>query len=102
MAFRALALAALRVAHDAAYIVNLKSQQMPDPMREKYTRDALLQSGLPGQLDHSDLKQEIAQKAMRGKVHLAVIASRHNFLTQAQLGRVQRLNEVGIEPAAGA
>ena len=76
-----LPLVALLVAHDAADIVYLQPEQVSYAMREKYAGNADLKSGLPGQLGQTHALHDIAQNAVRGQMHVAVIAPGDDLAT---------------------
>ncbi len=74
---------------------------MADAMREKYAGDAQFQCRLARQLGETDPLHEVAQDAVRGQVHLPIIAPRDDFIAEQPLCAVQGLDQFGIAARQG-
>ena len=101
MAFGPRALCAFRVAHHAADVVHLEPQQMADAVRKEHPRNPGLERRLALQRGQSDLLEHVPHEAMRGEVHLPVVAPRHDLVAHAQLRAIERRNQVGERSGGG-
>jgi hypothetical protein len=87
------------IAHYPADVVHLKTQQMPDPMREEHAGNAGFQGRLPGEFGQPDPVHHIAQNPMRRSAHRGNRGPRRSHRRAPMLRLVHGLDE--ISKAAG-
>src|ERR1700678_1150954 len=96
MSFGTVALMSLLIAHDAAHVMYLQTEQMAYAMGKEDPGDAGFQGCLARKLGQPDVVHDVAQNAMRGQMYLPIIAAGGDLRTERQLRLIQRLDEVRI------
>ena len=79
----------------------LQPEQMSDAMREEHAGNTRFQSSLAGQLGQTHALHDIAQNAVRGEMHVAVIAAGDDLIAQSLLRLVHGLHQVGKAAGCG-